>query len=508
MNDLKSPPPRNRRERETLGALDLGSNSFHLVIARVDAEGVHVLDDRREMVRLAEGLDHRGRIERRVERRALACLERFGASLRPLPRGSVRVVGTNALRKARNARDFVRHAEARLGHPIDIVSGGEEARLTYLGVASSDAPTPDERRLLVDIGGGSTECILGRGAEVLQAHSLYMGCVSFTERFFPDGRLKKRSFEAARTAALIELRGFAGKWRSGFDAAWGSSGTMRALESILAANQWSDGGITLEGLGKLIEAMRETKRASSLHIDGLAPERAPVIPGGAVIAAATLEALGIERMRAARGAMREGILFDLIGRHAEVDIREASIRSFADRHGVDREQAERVQQTALSMLRDVAESWELDLAETAPYLRWAAMLHEVGQSLSFTGYHKHGAYLVRNASLAGLAREDGAIIAAIICLHRRRPHLEVLDPIPPRMRRATLRLAVLLRIATALHRARTPDAPPVRARARGKHLEIAVPRAWAAEQALSIDELREERDRIAQMGIRATLVAE
>lgn len=508
MNDVaKSPLPRTRREREILAALDLGSNSFHLVIARVDAEGVHVLDDRREMVRLAEGLDARGRLERRVERRALDCLERFGAALRPLPRGAVRVVGTNALRKARNAREFVRRAEELIGHPIDVVPGREEARLTYLGVASSDAPSRTERRLLVDIGGGSTECILGRGEEVVQAHSLYMGCVSFTERFFPGGRLKKKRFADARTAAMIELRPFARGWRKEFDAAWGSSGTMRALESILVGNGLSDRGITPSGLEALIDRMLEAGRTDRLDLQGLARERAPVIPGGAVIAAAVLDAFGIDRMRAARGAMREGILYDLIGRHADSDIRESSIRSFADRHGVDRAQADRVQQTALSLLRDVAAPWDLELAEAAPYLRWAAMLHEVGQSLSYTGYHKHGAYLVRNASLAGLAREDGALIAALIGLHRRRPHLDLLESIPRRMRRSALRLAVILRISVTLHRARAEGALPVSAAADGKRLILRVPAAWAREQTLSLDELRQERAWIRELGVRVRLVS-
>lgn len=503
---MKAPPPRTRRERETLAALDLGSNSFHMVIARVDAEGVHVLDDRREMVRLAEGLDARGRLDRRVEKRALDCLERFGAALRVLPRGAVRVVGTNALRKARNSRDFVRRAEALIGHRIDVVAGREEARLTYLGVASTDAPAKGERRLLVDIGGGSTECILGHGNEVQQAHSLYMGCVSFTERFFPRGRLKAAHFEAARTAAMIELHPFARGWRKEFDTAWGSSGTMRAIEAILVANGMSERGITPAGVAALIERMQSAKKVSSLELQALAPERAAVMPGGAVIVSAILDAFGIGEMRAARGAMREGILYDLIGRHAEADIRESSIRSFADRHGVDRAQAERVQQTALSLLRDVAGPWKLDLAEAAPYLRWAAMLHEIGQSLSYTGYHKHGAYLVRNASLAGLAREDGALIAALIGFHRRRPHLDLLEPLAPRARKTALRLAALLRIAVTLHRARAEGALPVSAVADGKRLTLRVPASWARDQTLSLDEIRQERAWIRDMGLRVRLV--
>jgi exopolyphosphatase/guanosine-5'-triphosphate,3'-diphosphate pyrophosphatase len=497
-----APSKRTSRDRETMAALDLGSNSFHLVVARVDAEGVHVLDDRRVMVRLAEGLDASGRLERAVERRALACLDRFGATLRPLPRGAVRVVGTNALRKAKNAREFVRRAEALLGHPIDIVSGREEARLTYLGVASTDAPDKSEQRLLIDIGGGSTECILGVGTEVVQAHSLYMGCVSFTERHFDDGRLKSKSFESARRAARLELSPFADEWKKRFETAWGSSGTMRAIESILVQNGFSEQGITPQGVERLIDALVIKKNVRNVQLAGLAPERAPVIPGGVAIVAALLEAFGIERLRAARGAMREGILYDLIGRRADSDIREASIRSFADRHGVDRAQAERVQRAVLDLLKDVSQSWDLELAECVPYLRWAAMLHEIGQSLSYSGYHKHGAYLVRYASLAGLAREDAAIVSALVGLHRRSPDLALLDPLPTRMREKTVRMAALLRVAVALHRSRSAETCPVHAEATEHRLEVVLSSEWVQNHALALDELEQERKFLREMGIK------
>ncbi|UJR83924.1 Ppx/GppA phosphatase family protein [Sandaracinus amylolyticus] len=506
MNDVLPARTSPSSERETLAALDLGSNSFHLVIARVDAEGVHVLDERREMVRLAEGLEAHGTLRRPVERRALACLERFGASLRPLPRGAVRVVGTNALRKARNARDFVRRAEALLGHPIEIVSGAEEARLTYLGVASGDAPRPGERRLLIDIGGGSTECILGVGTDVRSAHSLFMGCVSFTERFFPHGRIKRKHFESARNAALAELATFAEGWRGRFDQAWGSSGTMRAIDAILTTNKWGGAGITPEGVALFADAILEHRDVGELRIEGLAPERAPVIPGGLAIVSAALEALSIPRLRAARSAMREGILYDLIGRHADHDVREASIRSFAERHGVDRDQAERVQATALALLRDVSVPWRLDLRDYGAPLRWAAMLHEIGQSLTYAGYHKHGAYLVRNATLAGLAREDAIRVSALIGLHRRRPKLEYVAGLERGEQRELLRVAALLRLGAALHRSRAAIRPPVRAFASGKQLELRLPRAWADSHALAMGEVHAEREHLRRMGVKLRLV--
>ncbi len=499
---------RTSPRRETLAALDLGSNSFHLVIARVDAEGVHVLDDRREMVRLAEGLDGRGRLSRAVQTRALACLERFGTSLRPLPRGAVRVVGTNALRKASNARLFVRRAESLLGHPIEIVSGAEEGRLTYLGVASTDAPRRSERRLLVDIGGGSTECMLGVGAEATEAHSLFMGCVSYTERFFPKGRLRRKAFDRARKAAMLELVPFAGTWRDRYDTAWGSSGTMRAIESILVAERWTDGGITAPGIARFVDAMLDAGELDELRIDGLSEQRAAVIPGGVAIVSAVLEELEVERMRAARGAMREGILYDLIGRRADADIRESSIRSFATRHGADAVHAAHVQQTALALLHDVALPWKLEIAEHAAHLRWASMLHEIGQSLTYAGYHKHGAYLVRHATLAGLAREDAARISALIGLHRRKPRLELIEDLPERERRAVLRVASLLRIAVALHRSRAAANPPVHAHASGKRLALRIARAWMDEHPLAMAELESEREHLAAMDVKLEINAD
>ena len=497
-----------REPRETVAAVDLGSNSFHMVVAQyVDGELV-VLDRLRERVALAEGLDEFKRLKDKACERALACLERFGQRLREHPPGSVRAVGTSALRQAKNAQAFLARAREVLGHPIEIVSGREEARLIYLGVAHLSAGSP-ERRLVIDVGGGSTECILGEGYEALRTDSLHMGCVNFSQRFFPGGEISRERMKRAEVAAALELSPIARTYKHlGWDACIGSSGTILSIESVLHENHWSERGIDAAGMKQLSRALVDRGSADKLDFAGLPADRAVVLAGGFAILRAAFKSFQIAQMQTSQGALREGLLFDLLGRIHHADVRDETIRRWMQRYGVDTEQAARVERTALLLLDRAADDWGLDSAEARRLLGWAARLHELGLSVNWSGYHKHGAYLVANGEMPGFSRQDQELVAALIQGHRRKLSDEVFAGLPPLRAPLALKLCVLLRLAARLNRSRSPrPLPALRLRVRKLRLDLAFPPNWLEEHALTRADLEEEARILADVGVELALAS-
>ncbi|RKY22564.1 MAG: exopolyphosphatase [Planctomycetota bacterium] len=490
-----------------LAAVDLGSNSFHMVLAQlVDGEPL-VVDRLREQVQLAEGLEPDGSLAGDARRRALACLERFGERLRHAPGVRVRAVGTNTLRVASNARQFLVAAEAALGWPIEVVSGQEEARLIYLGAAHS-ASDDAGHRLVVDIGGGSTECILGQRFEILSVHSLFMGCVQYSRRFFRDGRITKRALSQAELAAGRELLALQHGLRElGWQEAVGCSGTIRACESVLVANDWSSGGVTRDGLQRLREALLAAGHSSRLELPGLKPERAPVLAGGVAILLAVFNALKLDLMHVAQGALREGVLYDLLGRIRHEDVRERTIRLFQERYHVDRDQAARVEATALALFEQVAAPWKLQPRPAGAFLSWAARLHEVGLGVSFRHHHRHGAYLLSESDMPGLSRDDQRLLAAVVGAHRRRVGTDAFACLMRKGRSKLARkLAVLLRLAVVLNRPRSGanHADP-RLEVDGEGLKLTLPEAWLRSRPLTRSDLEHEVKALRDLGSRLEL---
>jgi len=433
-------------EFEQLAAVDLGSNSFRLQIARVVDDVLYPLDSYRETVRLAAGLTSDRMLDLASRERALVALSRFGERLRGFPRHSVRAVGTNALRAARNAREFIRDAQLVLGYPIEVIAGREEARLIYQGVTQL-LPVSDISRLVIDIGGGSTEFIIGYGTKPKLMESLYMGCVSYSMRFFPDGALTERRFRDAKIAALAEIESIMAPYQQvGWKEAYGSSGTVRAISSILELNGMSDGNITQQSMRKLKRLLLRAGHMANLLLEGLKPDRLMVLPGGFVIMDAIMEALEIENLKFAEGALREGVLFDLAGRHHHADMRERTVRQMMRRYHVDQQQAKRVTQLARMLhanhLPRIPEEDEI----LSKRLEWAGLLHEVGIDIAHSGYHKHSAYIVEKADLPGFSRMEQAQVAKIILAHRGRLSKvrEGLDTETDRLMIACLRIAALL----------------------------------------------------------------
>jgi len=483
-------------DADALAAVDLGSNSFHMLVARSVGGEVLVVDGLKERVALAEGLDDDKNLVGPATERALACLERFGQRIAGLPHDRVRAVGTNTLRLARNAAEFMEKAEAALGHPIEVVAGREEARLIFLGVTHTLGPSRD-RRLVVDIGGGSTEVIIGTGFEPTVRDSLFMGCVSFSQRFFGDGRITEERFRKAIIAASLEVRSIEASYRAlGWGSAAGSSGTILAIEQILLANRWSDRGITPEGLKRLREALIARGSATALEgLPGLRSDRVSVIASGLAVLTGVVEVLGIDRLHASEGALREGLIYDLLGRIAHEDVRDRTIDRFMDRYGVDRAQADRVAFTAEHLLAGVTDAWDLDDEYARKQLAWAAALHEIGQSLTYSGYHKHSAYLIDNSDMPGFSKDDQHELAAIVHNHRRKVRKAAFRDLTGGRKRQALRLCLVLRLAVLLNRPRREDTvPDARLAADGNHVELRFPERWLDQNPLTREDLAAESD--------------
>ncbi len=490
-----------RRDGQLVAAVDLGSNSFHLIIARLDHGELHVLDRLQEMVRLGGGLDAQGRLDRASQRRALECLARFGERLRDIPRANVSAVGTNTLRRARNAGRFLAAARKSLGHPIEIISGQEEARLIYQGVAHH-LPAEVGERLVLDIGGGSTEIILGHGFEPKLAESLHVGCVSASNAHFPGGRITRKRWNRAETAARLEFEPVAAQFRKrGWQAAYGSSGTIRAVAAVAREMNGADTeALTPQSLRRLRDRLLEAGHVDALELPGLSRERAPVFPGGVAILMAAFEALGIEQLRIADGALREGLVYDLLGRIQHADVRSRTIAALTARYRVDTGQAERVAHTARALFDQVASDWQL-AEEQGQWLDWAARLHELGLAIAHTKYHRHGAYLVEHSDLAGFTWEEQRLLAALIRVHRRRFAAEVFATLPKKEARVARRFAVLLRLAVLLHRGRHERAlPAIGVKAQKKRLRLRFPAGWIERNPLTCADLNQEADYLKSVG--------
>lgn len=491
-----------------LAALDLGSNSFHLVVANYSNGRIGIVDKIKEMVRLADGLNDNGEISAAAMERAIDCLTRFGQRLRTIPAEQVRVVGTNTLRKAKNSDKFLKRASKALNHNIEIISGHEEARMIFMGVSRA-LDDSHKRRLVIDIGGGSTELILGKRFKPTLMDSLYMGCVSVSLRCFPKGKLNTENYTLAVNTARRELESVQAIYRKqGWDTAIGASGTMQAVQSVLAALDISQRGITLAGVKQLRDHMLEASNIENLSLPGLGKDRAPVFPGGLAIIHALLDELNIDHLRISDGALREGLLFEMVGRARHEDVREHTAEDLARRYHVDTQQAQRVKTTALRLLKQVEADWELQDEELQHSLVWAANLHEIGLDISHSSYHKHGAYLLEHMDMPGFSKLDQARLAALVRLHRRKLQLNTMPQLDEADTEDLLRLTVLLRIAHVLHRSRNPDPlPKIRLRVANTELDLDIPEAWLKEHSLTQLNLAEEASYLASIGITLTVSA-
>lgn len=398
-----------------LGAVDLGSNSFRVVIARVESERIVPQSYWKETIRLAGGFDENGALTPEAQARALTALARFRERLSGIPPERVRAVGTQAMRAATNAEAFLAKAQEALGYRIDILSGHEEARLVFKGCAQT-LPPSEKRRLIIDIGGASTEFIIGRGAQADKCESYKIGCVNTSLRFFPDGKFSPKAFDRAVVACCADLEDSIRAFGSpNYDEAYGSAGTFGAVSDMCVSLGWSDGEVRPEHLEKLRRMLLEMHDAKSVRFEGLKEDRREVIAGGLAVLIACYRTLGIESMRPASGALRIGLLHDLWGRVEHRDTRDITIAEIARAGRVDAEQAKNVTDTALAFFRVLRPEAP---QEESKLLSWAATLHEVGMTINTSRYHRHGEYIVRNTDMPGFSRHDQDVMAKLILAQR------------------------------------------------------------------------------------------
>lgn len=474
-----------------LAAIDLGSNSFHLLVANYHDGELQVVAKQGEKVQLAAGLDEQDCLSEAAIQRALDCLARFAPFLDGLPATQLRVVGTNALRAAANSQALIGRAQALLGQEVEIIAGREEARLIYLGAAHALADVHG-RRLIADIGGGSTEFIIGENFEPLALESLDMGCVTYTQRFFTNGDITEGNLRRAELAALSELANIRRHYRElGWSDPVGSSGTIKAAAAVLAASgECPEGVIERRALLVLRKRLIRMRHLDRVAMNGLKQNRAAVFPAGVAILCAIFEAFELDHMRYSDGALREGVLYDLAGRHTAEDTRLNTLVTLRRRYGIDERQADNVATTAREALVQVEEAWQID-ASQGQFLDWAGQLHEIGLAISHSQFHRHGAYLLENSDLSGFSRPEQQALAFLVRAHRRKfPLLEYQDLAGNR--KLLGRLARLLRLAVILNRSR-PEAP-VRSfllRAQGDALFLTLDDSLR-DQALLINDLEQE----------------
>ncbi|GHU01856.1 exopolyphosphatase [Betaproteobacteria bacterium] len=482
---------------DVIAAIDLGSNSFRLQVGRVVNDQIYALDGFKESVRLAAGLSNDKYLDDAAFERGIAALHRFHERLAGFPPDAVRAVATNTLRVAKNASAFLKRGEEALGFPIEIIAGREEARLIYVGVAHT-LPDPHRQQLIVDIGGGSTEFIIGKSFEPILLDSLYMGCVGFSLKYFPNGKIDKRGMKEAELAARRELQSIAHDYLEvGWEVAVGSSGTAKALVEILEQNGLSAGGITRNGLEKLRTILLRAGHIENLEMEGLKGEREPVILGGLAIMYAVFLEFGLERMTFSEGALRLGVLYDLHGRYHHHDLRDATVQAFMSRYRVNAHQAGQVADTACHLLA------QLDPATVDPanpeyrFLRWAALLHEIGISVAHASYHKHSAYILANADMPGFSKMDQSRLARIVLAHRGK--LERLVGIDPSI--ADWLLVACLRLAVVIHRARDSRGVPDIILTQGKRgFVVETPPGWLQKLPMTAAAFEEERQQWQSVG--------
>ena len=479
-------------ERRLLAAVDLGSNSFRLLIGRVEqiqlGEQVLPIDSLKDSVRLAAGLGKDGKLDADSQRRAVEALHRFGERLRSFSPDAVRAVATNTLRVARNARSVLTTAEAALGFPIQVIAGYEEARLIYLGAAHALA-VDDQFRLVVDIGGGSTECIIGCNYDSLKLESATVGCVTLSQQYFVNGQVDAENFGHACYTARAVLAPIALAYRKhGWKYAVGTSGTAKALVQAAQMNFGAD-ELSREHLAQLAELLIKAGHVDRIKLEGLKPERRPVFAGGLAVMTAVFDELDIVSMRYCNGALRQGVMYDLLGRSSGADMRDITVAQMIGRYGADAPHGERVATTAVAIFGQVIRGAQEDVDRRRQVLAWGARLGEIGMSISHEDFHKHSAYVLANADMPGFTRDEQNQLSNLAVAQT--GGLRKLKPLL--VGNADWLMVLSLRLANILHRRRDDETMmlPALFFKRGK-VRIEVPKVWANDHPLSDESLHAE----------------
>lgn len=499
-DDLKN----KQHHSKMVAAVDLGSNSFHMLIASLEENGsLKVIDKIKEMVRLGAGLNHKQQLNEETQQRALECLGRFSQRLQNIDKKDIRITGTNTLRLAKNAKKFTKRAKKILNHRIDIISGIEEARLVYQGAIYGLAELGD-KRLVIDIGGGSTELIIGDNHNPIQLESLDMGCVSITKMFFSDGLISQARIKEADKYARHNIYPIQQDYlTTGWEQCVGTSGSIRSISNVLLTSGFTDGTITYKGLKQLLGKIQEFKSIDKIKFDGLSSERRPVFIGGLIVLKAAFKALKLQQMTVSDGSLREGLMLDIVGRIKHEDIRVLSVEHLASRYDVRSQHANNIIASCEHLYGELKEPWMLDDENHYLLLLWAARIHEIGLAISHSGYHKHGAYLAQNSDMPGFSLQEQQILSLLIRYHRQKFIKGDFKTFSSKFRKTLFRLTIILRIAVILNRSR-PDyqEPDYSIKAKKKSLTLRFPEHWFDDNPLTIADFENEIDYLETIGFK------
>ncbi len=480
------------KDGDLVAAVDLGSNSFHMVVARYVLGQLRIIDRIKEHVMLADGLDAEKNLHPKSAKRALDCLALFGQRLAYVKPLNVRVVATNTIRTMVNPDAFLAKAEAAIGHRIEVIAGREEARLIYLGVAH-DKPPGKGKRLVIDIGGGSTEFVLGRGFDVIERESLQIGCIANLHRFFPDGKWTARQWQKAKNQIAVDMQPFVCNYRNqGWKEAYGASGTIKALSDIAKSRAISDGTLSLKTLQLLRQELIEFGTMQNIRWPQISVSRRHSIAGGLLTLETAFEELGIEQMQTSDYALREGALFDILGRNKDHDPRLDSVIALQERYSIDTEQADRVEDYALALFDQVRKFWDLDAVDRET-LSWACKLHEIGLTVAHSQHHHHGSYLIEHSDISGFSKTEQRQIAVLIRNQRRSIHFKSLLTLNEQRAIRALRCILPLRLSILLHRSHSAEKiPKLKLSIARSKLQLEIPSKWLAKHPLTRSDLDNE----------------
>lgn len=490
-----------------IAAIDIGSNSFHLVIARVIDANLQIISRHKQRVQLAAGLDAHNNLSQAAMNRGLECLALFAERLKDFPEQNVRVAATFTLRQANNAHLFLKRAAQIFPFPIEIIPGTEEARLIYLGVSHTQ---PNEGRTLVmDIGGGSTEIILGENFETELLYSKQMGCVSYTERFFADGKISRYAMNNAQLTAEQKLETIAYLYqKKGWDCALGSSGTIKTLREMVVQQGDLDGVLTYARLEKLKEQILKFNTNEELNIAGLTDDRKPLIAAGLSILMALFNALKIKEMKFSKGALREGLLYEMEDSCRANDIRMRTANALAAQYHVDLEQAARIQQTAEQFYRTFTQLDDPQAQARWDLLKWAAMLHEVGLSINYSGYHRHSAYILQHNAMPGFNVDQQTVLSSLVRFHRKAVKLEEIPPLNLFKIKHLYPMIRCLRLAVLLNSQRqVTQLPEMAIKTNREHWTLTLPPEWQQANRLLMADLQKEQEYWYKAGWQLTLAS-
>ena len=494
------------KQPEYIAAVDLGSNSFHMLVAKTAHGEIRLIDKLGEKVQLGAGLRESGEFTEEAKQRAFECLKRFAQRISGLDKSSVQIVGTNALRAAKRKTQFLREAESITGYPIEIISGREEARLIYLGVAHTLADD-EGSRLVIDIGGGSTELIIGERFETKALESLHMGCVSFTDLYFSNGEISEKKFNQAVQHASRELLNIKRQYKAiGWENCVGASGSVKAIYNCLVDQALIKEGIDFSSLKKLKARVIKLKHIDKLDSIGVKSDRVSIFPAGLAIIYACFDVFNIETMTLTTGALREGLLYDILGRIRHEDVRERSISSMQSRYSIDTHHALNVEATALHAFSQVAADWGIDSIQNQNLLRWSSRIFEVGLSIAHAQYHRHGEYLILHSELPGFTRLTQMHLSVIVRTHRRKfsqIHFESMSKVETDKIK---KLCVIFRLAIVLTLARKSPEIDFTLKADCETLQLEMGEGWYKNNPLNVASLEIEKEILKKQGYQLEMI--